>query len=202
MTQKNEQSQRLLTLLQRAESALKNGELALQKIEDEEAWQDARELIEEFRVYQAELELQNEELSNTQVQVQQALTRYRLLFESLPLAGVVLDRYGVIQDSNNKAIDLFRFSHQNHLFKHSFYRLVSKDDRLRISNALRLDNENSTTVLEEIQIQNHDNKPIVMDAHLIHLPLDYHLDNYTLLLLVNRSVEAEREQDRVLNSFT
>ena len=198
MKQKTEQSQRLLTLRQRAESALKNGELALQKLDDDQAWQDARELIEEFRVYQAELELQNEELSNTQVQVQQALTRYRLLFESLPIASVVLDRYGVIQDANNKAVELFCFSNQSHLLKHSIYRLVSRNDRQRISNALRLDSNNSTTVLEEICIQNHDNEPIVMDVHLIHLPLDYHLDNYTLILLVDRSAEFEREQERAL----
>lgn len=198
MTQKNEQKQRLLTLRQRAESALKNGEFALQKITDEEAWQDARELIEEFRVYQAELELQNEELNATQVQVQQALNRYRLLFESLPLAGVVLDRYGVIQDTNSKAIDLFHFSNQSYLLKHSFYRLIAKNDRLRVSNALRLDNEDSTAVLEEIHIQNHDHEPVVMDAHLIHLPLDYHLDNYILLLLVDRSAEVKRQQDLAL----
>jgi two-component system CheB/CheR fusion protein len=187
-----------VTLRKRAEVALRSGEIALQHIPNEKALHDARALIEEFRVYQAELEIQNEELNRSQLQAEQALARYRLLFTSLPLAGVVLDRYGIIEDANAQAIDLFGFSAGSRLLKHSIYRLIADDDKARILDVLHLENSGTTTILHDVKVRNRHNEWIVMDGHLIHLPLDYHLDNYTLLLLVDRSIEAAREQDRVL----
>lgn len=190
--------QKLKQLRERAEFALKNGELAFQHLTDIEDWESARELVEEFRVYQAELEIQNDELNRSQLQAEQSLARYRLLFTSLPLAGVVLDRYGIIEDANNHAIELFGFSAGSKLLKHSIYRLIADEDKNRILAVLHLENGGTTTILHEIKVRNRNNEWIVMDGHLIHLPLDYHLDNYTLLLLVDRSIEVAREQDRVL----
>ncbi len=189
---------KLKQLRERAEFALKNGELAFQRLTDIEDWESARELVEEFRVYQAELEIQNEELNRSQLQAEQALARYRLLFTSLPLAAVILDRYGIIEDTNTHAIDLFGFSTGSKLLKHSIYRLIADEDRNRILDVLHLENSGMTTILHDIKVRNRHNEWVVMDGHLIHLPLDYHLDNYTLLLLVDRSIETAREQDRVL----
>ncbi|MGB4497503.1 MAG: hypothetical protein WBI40_02290, partial [Methylococcaceae bacterium] len=90
------EKEKLLSLRERAELALRNGEIALAKLEKAQIFDDTQKLIEEFRVYQAELELQNEELTRAQFAAEQALERYRTLFNSLPLVGVVLDRYGVI----------------------------------------------------------------------------------------------------------
>ncbi len=194
----NAQNHHLKELRHRAEVALQNGEIALQHIPDEKALHDARELIEELRIYQAELELQNEELNRSQLQAEQALARYRLLFTSLPLASVVLDRYGIIQDANIHATNLFGFSTGSKLLKHSIYRLIADEDKNRILGILHLENSGTTTILHEIKVRNSNNEWIVMDGHLIHLPLDYHLDNYTLLLLIDRSIEAAREQDRML----
>ncbi len=190
---------RLLTLRQRAELALKNGEIALEKLPHDQFVDDTRKLIEEFRIYQAELELQNEELNRSQFETQQALARYRILFESLPLAGLVLDCYGVIEDMNMQASDLFGFNTTSKLFKHSFYRLIAKEDRTRILEVLRVDSTSqSTTMLQDIKVRDRNNDFVVMDGHLIHLPIDYHLENYILLLLVDRSAEAAREHDRLL----
>jgi two-component system CheB/CheR fusion protein len=194
----NKQNHNLKQLRERAEFALKNGELAFQRLTDINDWEDARELVEEFRVYQAELEIQNEELNRSQLQAEQSLARYRLLFSTLPLAAVVLDRYGIIEDTNTQAIDLFGFSTSSKLLKHSIYRLIANEDKARILDVLHLENSGTTTILQDIKVRNRHNEWITMDGHLIHLPLDYHLDNYTLLLLVDRSIETCREQDRVL----
>jgi two-component system CheB/CheR fusion protein len=190
--------EKLLSLRERAELALRNGEIALAKLEKEQIFHDTQKLIEEFRVYQAELELQNEELTRAQLAAERALERYRTLFTSLPLAGVVLDRYGVIIDANSQASDLFGFKTKSKLLKHSFYRLIGEEDRARLLDVLRLDDNGVTTVLQDMKVCNSDNNFTIMDGHLIHLPLDYHLDNYTVLLLVDRSVEFQLENNRVL----
>ena len=189
---------KLLDLRERAELALRNGEIALARLEKEQIFNDTQKLLEEFRVYQAELELQNEELTRAQFAAEQALERYRTLFTSLPLAGVVLDRYGVITDANTQATNLFGFNAKSKLLKHSFYRLIDEADRSRILEVLRLDDNGVTTILQDMKVRNKDNSFTIMDGHLIHLPLDYHLDNYTMLLLVDRSVESVLENNRML----
>ena len=194
----NNSKDKLLSLRERAELALRNGEIELAKLEKTQIFSDTQKLIEEFRVYQAELELQNEELTRAQFAAEQALERYRTLFTSLPLAGVVLDRYGVIIDANSQATHLFGFNEKSKLLKHSFYRLIDEEDRGRVLNVLRLDDNGVTTVLQDMKVRNRDNNFTIMDGHLIHLPLDYHLDNYTILLLVDRSVESALENNRVL----
>jgi two-component system CheB/CheR fusion protein len=194
----NSKKEKLLSLRERAELALLNGEIALAKLEKTQIFNDTQKLIEEFRVYQAELELQNEELTRAQFAAEQALERYRTLFTSLPLAGVVLDRYGVIIDANAQATDLFGFKAKSKLLKHSFYRLIDEEDRGRVLDVLRLDDNGLTTVLNNMKVLNSHGKFTIMDGHLIHLPLDYHLDNYTILLLVDRSVEFILESNRVL----
>jgi two-component system CheB/CheR fusion protein len=194
----NSKEEKLLNLRERAELALRNGEIALAKLEKTQIFNDTQKLIEEFRVYQAELELQNEELTRAQFAAEQALERYRTLFTSLPLAGVVLDRYGIIIDANAQATDLFGFKAKSKLLKHSFYRLIDEEDRGRVLDVLRLDDNGVTTVLNNMKVLNNNGKFTIMDGHLIHLPLDYHLDNYTILLLVDRSVEFILESNRVL----
>jgi diguanylate cyclase (GGDEF)-like protein/PAS domain S-box-containing protein len=194
----NSKEEKLLSLRERAELALRNGEIALAKLEKTQIFNDTQKLIEKFRVYQVELELQNEELTRTQFAAEQALERYRTLFTSLPLAGVILDRYGIIIDANAQATDLFGFKAKSKLLKHSFYRLIDEEDRGRVLDVLHLDDNGVTSVLNNMKVLTNNGKFTIMDGHLIHLPLDYHLDNYTILLLVDRSVESILESNRVL----
>jgi len=61
---------------------------------------DVEALAHEVAVYQAELELQNEELRNAQVALQQSRDRYAALFEHAPVGYVVLDVAGIIRQTN------------------------------------------------------------------------------------------------------
>lgn len=63
----------------------------------------AEELIEELRVYQAELEAQNDELRRSQFELGEARDRYALLFDSAPVGYLLLDKdFGII-DANRRA---------------------------------------------------------------------------------------------------
>ena len=62
---------------------------------------DLKQMAHELAVHQAELELQNEELRNTQLMLQRTRDRFHTLYEQAPVGYVVLDSSGLIRQSNS-----------------------------------------------------------------------------------------------------
>ena len=83
-------------LRQRAEAML-DGQFG---DEDGPAVRDAHALIQELRVAQIELELQNEELREAQESLLASRSRYQSLFHDAPVGYVVLDEIGIILQVN------------------------------------------------------------------------------------------------------
>jgi two-component system cell cycle sensor histidine kinase/response regulator CckA len=83
-------------LRRRAEAVLE--EKAAQDPELEK--EDAYRLIQELRVAQAELEIQNEELLASQSALEISRRHYESLFNGSPVGYVVLDRIGMIRQAN------------------------------------------------------------------------------------------------------
>ena len=75
----------LTQLRQRAEAALAKTREQLERPSSDWEGADLPRLIEELRIYQAELELQNQELLESQVSQATALDKYRSLFDFSPL---------------------------------------------------------------------------------------------------------------------
>jgi PAS domain S-box-containing protein len=71
-----------------------------------EAAEDVRTTLEELRVAEAELAQQNEDLQAAQWALAAEADRYRLLFESAPVAYVTTDRAGAIREANRAAMEL------------------------------------------------------------------------------------------------
>jgi PAS domain S-box-containing protein len=67
---------------------------------------DIMDLIQELRVQQAELEIQNEELRRTQQQLSGLHHEYEVLYEFAPCGYVTLDNKGIIKRINLSAISL------------------------------------------------------------------------------------------------
>lgn len=76
-------------MLQTSENALRTNDL-----------KNIKEMAHELIVYQTELELQNDELRETHLELQQTKNRFVALFENAPVGYVVLDSSGVILQTN------------------------------------------------------------------------------------------------------
>jgi len=85
------------TLRQRAEALLHQNPEKYSK----EDIENVKQLAHELSVFQAELDVQNEELRNTQFELQQARDHFSALFEDAPVGYVVLDGSGIIRQTNS-----------------------------------------------------------------------------------------------------
>jgi two-component system cell cycle sensor histidine kinase/response regulator CckA len=85
------------TLRERAEELLAGSKGALDSTE----LTDLKKLAHELAVHQAELELQNEELRQTQLALQETRDRFAALYEYAPVGYVVLDSTGIIRQANH-----------------------------------------------------------------------------------------------------
>lgn len=67
---------------------------------------DVKSLIYELQIHQVELEVQNEELQQTQLKLGDARDQYRELYDHAPVAYLTLDQQGIILKANLKAAEL------------------------------------------------------------------------------------------------
>ncbi len=82
-------------LRNKAKKILKHSELSLEKKISE-----IDEIIEELHIHQLELDLQNEELRNSQAQLQQLKNKYFMLFNSAPVGYFICNSDMEILDTN------------------------------------------------------------------------------------------------------
>ena len=71
---------------------------------------DEKRLVHELQVHQIELEIQNEELRQTQCRLELSEARYFDLYNFAPVAYVTLNEYGVILDANMKSASMLGLS--------------------------------------------------------------------------------------------
>ncbi|MFP4160089.1 MAG: histidine kinase, partial [Desulfobacterales bacterium] len=97
---------------------------------------DLRHLIHELQVHKAELQMQNENLHQTQSELETLQQRYRELFDNAPVGYISVDPEGIVHTVNQTASDLLAISRKN-LISRSFSRYVAGEDRGRYHEFLR-----------------------------------------------------------------
>ncbi|MDO9053239.1 MAG: PAS domain S-box protein [Gallionella sp.] len=88
----------------------------------------AEELLHILQVHQIELEMQNENLRQTQLELEESRDRYVNLYDFAPVAYLTLNHQGLISEINLTGTRLLGFERQK-LIRHRFARLIVDDDR-------------------------------------------------------------------------
>ena len=94
------------------------------------------ELIQEIQVHQVELEMQNEELRETQTRYQKAKQKYLNLYHSAPVSYLTLDEKGKILDANKTAAEELT-TPRPMLTGKRLYEYIVKEDRDTLYKHLR-----------------------------------------------------------------
>ena len=191
----------LMELRARAERAIALGQAG--QFEDQVAAGrmqiDYTRLVEELRVYQAELELQNEELVQAQAKLAEALERYRLLFEQLPLPALVVDGVGFIVEANRQTAELLGLSRHRSLRGLSVFQLFDFDSRARLRPVVQRREKPPPGALSTLGLQLGSGRTLPCDVHVMQLRAVSRLEENSLLVLVDRGAELDlREGEQCL----
>ena len=87
---------------------------------------DLKVLVEELSIYQIELEHQNQELIQSQEQIQQSMDRYLDLFDNAPIGYLIVDSDGLIKDINQTACQLLGNDKED-LLDHKITKIIHPD---------------------------------------------------------------------------
>jgi two-component system, cell cycle sensor histidine kinase and response regulator CckA len=115
-------------LRRRAEEAvLAKTELIMKNIK-EKLPQDSRSLLQELKVHQIELQMQNEELRSVQEQLEASRERYFDLYDLAPIGYITLDEKGLVQEANLTAAKLMGVA-RSALVRHPLVRFILPADK-------------------------------------------------------------------------
>jgi PAS domain S-box-containing protein len=92
---------------------------------------DVQQLVHELQVHQIELEMQNEELRRTQIELEAARDRYADLYDFSPAGHLLLDREGTIIEANLRAGTLLGINRKD-LIEQPLSRFVASEDQDRL----------------------------------------------------------------------
>lgn len=159
------------------------------------------EVLEELRIYQAELEIQNHSLLAMQADLQVSQHLYQTLFESLPVAAMVLDNRGVIQQVNQQAMVLLALPKRKHFINHSVYRYFPQQGATWLAQVIT--RARVSLMGEQLDVFTAEGTQAVA-AYVVKLPTlpDELNEARFILLLADLSIEvAKKEQWQLFESI-
>ncbi|MBU1107662.1 MAG: response regulator [Candidatus Riflebacteria bacterium] len=90
--------------------------------------EETTQLLHELRVHQIELEMQNEELRLTQMELSASRSRYFDLYDLAPVGYCTIDESGLILEANLTACTLFGVARTN-LVRYPIHNFIQREDR-------------------------------------------------------------------------
>ncbi len=111
-------------LKEMAEQAVKNQSVDVKNIDSA----DITKLINDIQVFQAELEIQNDELRTSLDELEKSRTRFSRLFDMAPAGYIILDESGIVLDVNQTMMDMLH-KHRDDLMRKPFSRFIAPDDQ-------------------------------------------------------------------------
>ncbi|BCU05919.1 response regulator [Allochromatium tepidum] len=132
---------------------------------------DLSELTENLLIYQAELELQNIELRDTQAAVERIANRYTALFYGVPQPILVVDRHGLILMANHAGDRLFVLR-EKHKRQHYLPRLVARESDGLLDDTLQRAWDDGEAHCPEIRFLTTEAGQFTGELHVVRMPAE------------------------------
>ncbi len=111
-----------------AEAHLRQGSVAVRGGAEACSQEEAKQLLHELRVYQVELEMQNEALRESQIALDAVRARYFDLYDLAPIAYCTVSEQGLIWQANLATANLLGLT-RNALLNQPFSRYIFAEDQ-------------------------------------------------------------------------
>lgn len=191
----------LAALRAKAEAAIAQAKSST-KEENTDSDLSLEKLLEELRIYQTELEIQNQELIAVQVELSGALTKYRMLFSQLPLPALLVDRQGFVVEANGQAQILLGLRQNASLQRRSVLQLFTTDSKSDIYQVLRAKGNVSFEVIGPLGLKLASGEVVPHSVSFIQTTDERSGEQLLLMVLIDRSNEvALRESEQTFHSF-
>lgn len=178
---------RIEQLRQRATEALLRSASSVDAVPDV-ARGGVTAVIEELRIYQAELELQNQELARAQAMAETERAHYLALFESLPVPAIVTEASGVTMQANAAARALFGMT-PGQFHRHSIFRLLAQPDQPALAALLAQDGSAGPARARPLRLRTVEDDDHEFMVRVVALPGSFHIDPHRVLLLEDQSAQ-------------
>ncbi len=160
------------------------------------------ELLHELEIYQVELELQNDELSNAKNSLETSYRKYLNLFEFAPIGYLTLNDNGIILEANSSLCQLLRIE-KSKFIGHNFTNYIIPEYQDIFYFHISLLKENITKKSCEIQIKSNKNELIFVRLESILIKTDNedkHIFQIALIDITNQKnaeIELKSEKERL-----
>lgn len=185
-------------LRQRAEHTLAATEHRLAQHPDDVRSLDLQHLLEELRVYQTELEIQNQELQHSQIALNLAVDKYRTLFEFLPLPALLVDERGFIVQANRQAMAFLGLRSSSLQQRYTLNQFVQSPQRQHLQAALQAVPQAEPGLITQARIRSQGAAaPVPCALHILHLSQAVQTEVHALVVLVDQSLETRLMEQSV-----
>jgi two-component system, sensor histidine kinase and response regulator len=180
----------------RARQALDRGDLEWAERRLARGEIDLPELTENLLIYQAELELQNIELRDTQAAVERIANRYTALFYGVPQPILVVDRHGLILMANHAGDRLFVLREKNKR-QHYLPRLVARESDGLLDDTLLRAWDDGEAHCPEIHFLTTDAGQFTGELHVVRVPAEDDDDHHHLVCSIVDLTERLRHESEI-----
>lgn len=148
-------------------------------------------LVEELRIYQTELEIQNQELAQSQMEQMRASTKYQALFAGLPLPVLLCDTQGFIVETNHSATQFLGLRETSIRQSYSFVQLIDLGNRAIVQSALFDPPESTRPFARQVRIEPGGGQQISCEVRVLRLSPDDSGITLNLVVLVDKTLEVQ-----------
>ena len=134
----------------------------------DKSW-DLDDVIYELRVHQVELEMQNEELRETQIKLEDSYRKYFDLYNFAPVGYLTLDERGLILDINLAGASLLKIEKLN-LLNTAFIQFIEPDNRNKFHNHITKAKETGNKEIIELKLLKKDKSSFYVHVETISIP--------------------------------
>ena len=155
-------------------------------------------LIDELRIYQAELEMQNQELRDAQTELERSRDRLFSFFHFAPVAYIVLDKSAIIADVNKAMRKMLGREHSD-LLKRPFSQFIEPLDAGIFFSKYKSFYNNPQRTSIEVRLKNTNDRPFYVSLTGRFLELDHDVTEGfggRLLVAVTDITEIKEAEER------